>query len=559
MVDDLLHIQKAYEPVYLQARISESKICILIALPLVIMGISLEYFIYPSHLTHFLALRILWDSILMVAFLLHLQKSFDPYTRILTFSWLVSGQIIMCYMIFDTEGYLSGYYAGLNLSIVVYGAILTPKLFEIVAFSVLTCSIYIVACVMQPKFNLNELEILYNNICFIILTSILSISAAYLNYHRKFREFKLHFILEKKNKHLNETLNIIDMAPGNIYWTNENAIYQGCNKNNSDFLNLSNIEEIIGKTALDFSYMISRDAAENIYHNDLEIIKTGNEKTLEEEGFYEGKGHLTYLTKKRPIFNKKKEVIGMIGVSIDITHEKKARQLEETNQELRKYMSIIHDICSPLYSVSGIANLICQSDIPEEYRQLAKKIHQSVTMVTEMSSELLHISQLETGKTNLEKKKISISPILEEAIFLQEEFAEANEIHIITEYSGEKKYYIDSERKLLLHIFTNIISNAIKYSPANEGKRIWINIEEFDQKIIVCVKDEGYGIKDIHAAVEPFHTEETPRSEEMQKTGLGLYSAKRLVEKIHEGKLVIQSQKGKGTSIYCHFPKNMPK
>ena len=105
-------------------------------------------------------------------------------------------------MIYDTEGYISSYHGGLNLSIIIYGALLTAKLYEILIFSLLTCIIYVFFCSLHPNFEYYDLGIFYSNLYFIVLTSIIATATSILNYKRQFNEFKLKHELEIQNQQL---------------------------------------------------------------------------------------------------------------------------------------------------------------------------------------------------------------------------------------------------------------------------------------------------------------------------------------------------------------------
>ena len=356
---------------------------------------------------------------------------------------------------------------------------------------------------------------------------------------------------------LNENLleNIIYRFPGNVYWSDKYGVYFGCNQNVADIFGLQSPTEIIGKTIFDL-LPNHPELAKKVSEEDKRIIDN-NQERLYEETAVDSKGQdAIYLTRKSPL-KKNGKIIGIIGISIDITYQKKAEQLEFYNKELKKYTSIIaHDICSPLYCVSSLTDLIYKDEaVPAKYRDIALKIKNTVNDVTNLATDLLNIAKIESGKMKIQKQDLAVEAILEDVLSLQENTAQSQQMNIIRQYDIKQPHYISSERKLLLRILTNLISNAIKYSPSQQDKRIWVGVKSDTDHIYVTIQDEGYGIKDIKEAVEPFNMVDTPSSSEVEKIGLGLYSAKQLIEKIHQGQLLIESEVDKGTCITCVFPK----
>ena len=114
---------------------------------------------------------------------------------------------------------------------------------------------------------------------------------------------------------------IIDCIPGNVYWKNTQNIYLGCNQNQIDFVG-KDFNEWVGYSIYD---LFPKTAAQCINQHDSEIMEERHKKVFEEPVFI-GNQKYTFLSHKSPMFNRDSEVVGMIGVSMDITAQRKQEQ-----------------------------------------------------------------------------------------------------------------------------------------------------------------------------------------------------------------------------------------
>ncbi|OIN85120.1 PAS domain-containing protein [Francisella sp. TX07-6608] len=154
--------------------------------------------------------------------------------------------------------------------------------------------------------------------------------------------------LRKENKILKQ---IIDSLDATVYWKDLEGKFLGMNKKGLSLLgfNLTN-EDIIGKT--DSGFESSKKYKENIYKNDLHVINTKKTVVFEEDYVATGGTEkATYLSTKSCLTNENGEVIGLAGVSVDITEQKKlqneleekTKELEETNMDLEEKNRILQE------------------------------------------------------------------------------------------------------------------------------------------------------------------------------------------------------------------------
>src|SRR5476649_1542873 len=113
---------------------------------------------------------------------------------------------------------------------------------------------------------------------------------------------------------------IISKSVGNLYWKDTKGRYWGCNNEFAEMIGFSSPEEIIGKTDRDlFLYSLGEDKLNQLIIHDQEIMREDSEKTIEEIGVDKKKQIAYYITRKSPLKDKKGQIIGLIGTSINVT------------------------------------------------------------------------------------------------------------------------------------------------------------------------------------------------------------------------------------------------
>lgn len=180
-------------------RVKRSIIGCILAIILVPTGSIVDLVLYPNFFIHFIKIRLFCSLALILLLAFHYTKLGRHYIKFLNFIWITLLQVLMCWIIFVTDKHLSVYYSSLNIVILATSVLLAFRALEMAMFCVITLSLYLF---VTFDANLTKPEILFNNIYFIVLSSIISITATYFNSKYRFREFCLNHELEIKNKEL---------------------------------------------------------------------------------------------------------------------------------------------------------------------------------------------------------------------------------------------------------------------------------------------------------------------------------------------------------------------
>ncbi len=152
-------------------------------------------------------------------------------------------------------------------------------------------------------------------------------------------------------------------TPGHVYWKNTRGVYLGCNYSNAKTLNLESPADIIGKTDFD---LVWRKNAKAFRKNDLFVLDSKKPEVMEEVALI-GDKQLVYLSQKLPLINEKGTVVGIIGISIDITDKKQQETVEADKINIAK-----HVISSLTEREAEIVKLLVAG---EKVRAISQKLH----------------------------------------------------------------------------------------------------------------------------------------------------------------------------------------
>lgn len=230
--------------------------------------------------------------------------------------------------------------------------------------------------------------------------------------------------------------------------------------------------------------------------------------------------------------------------------------LKETNASKDQFFSIIsHDLRNPLASMISFVRILRRdhdSLSPEEWESLVNEFDKTVTRTSNLLENLLMWSRSQTGRVVFKPEKICINTIINDCIDLYKTSASNKNITISTELPV--RAFVNADVNMLETIFRNLVSNAMKFTPA-EGI-IQLGFTENNKMITLYVKDSGIGMpKDIKEKLFALGSHVSRVGTDNEKgSGLGLLLVKDFVEK-HGGKIWVESQQALGTTFFFTLPK----
>ncbi|EOR25185.1 Hybrid signal transduction histidine kinase [Niallia nealsonii AAU1] len=237
---------------------------------------------------------------------------------------------------------------------------------------------------------------------------------------------------------------------------------------------------------------------------------------------------------------------GTILVYRDITKE------YEVDRMKSEFVSTVsHELRTPLASILGFTELMINRELKvEKQKKYLQTIYGEAKRLTSLINDFLDIQRMEAGKQTYEKKNIDLLPILER---VKDNLSINTPSHIIQINQLVEETMVIGDKAKMEQVMANLLSNAIKYSP--NGGKIEINIyKELDQ-LRVAFKDEGLGIPEtaMDKLFTKFYRVDNTDRRKIGGTGLGLSIVQEIMN-AHDGKVMVESEYGKGSTLTLVFP-----
>lgn len=308
-------------------------------------------------------------------------------------------------------------------------------------------------------------------------------------------------------------------------------------------------KEVIGKTPRVWGGHMPEEFYKQLWHT-ISVLKqpfVGEILNRRKNGEkYTAELHIT------PILDKSGRITQFVGIERDIT---KIKQLDDSKTEFVSLAS--HQLRTPLSTLSWYSEVMLSGDLGALNKKQELYIHEIYTASQRMIAlvnDLLNLSRIEMDKVLLQPNDIRMSDVISGVIQDMKPVIKQKEINLNIEQP--KTLRLHNDQQLLNIILTNLLTNAIKYTPAKG--RITITITTKDDKLVISVKDSGYGItkQDEPKIFSKFFRAENIKTKVSDGTGLGLYIVKAFVE--HAGGNVrFSSSEGVGTEFIITLPKDL--
>lgn len=247
------------------------------------------------------------------------------------------------------------------------------------------------------------------------------------------------------------------------------------------------------------------------------------------------------------------QFMGTVSIFRDITKE-----VEVDRMKSEFVSTVSHELRTPMTSIKGYADLMLMNvagAMSDQQRRYLKIIKNNADRLSMLVNDLLDISRIETGKTELELKPIDVSQIVQQVVdgHLRGRIQhEEKPIEVITEIAPSLPL-VNADHARLTQILTNLLDNAFHYTPDNGC--ITVSVAANGDSVAISIADTGIGIaeENLNKIFDRFFRASDDDVQRVAGTGLGLAIVRSLVE-MHDGKINVESEVGQGSVFTIHLP-----
>jgi len=266
----------------------------------------------------------------------------------------------------------------------------------------------------------------------------------------------------------------------------------------------------------------------------------------------EGNGRI-YEAQAASVHGEDGKDLGVVVILNDVTD---MRNIDKMKSSFVAMAS--HELRTPLTAIKGFSSTLLEgldADIysKEDQREFLGIVVSECDRLRRLIDDLLNTSRIEAGESlKPNYTKFSLLPLLEKSVAVQQQASSKH--HVLLQVHNQLPDQIVGDEDKLDQILTNLLNNAIKYSP--NGGNVTVHAKREGDTLLFGVEDQGLGIPKDHLTkvFEKFHRVNNDDNRKIYGTGLGLFLVQHLVTEVHMGEIWVESEVGKGSTFWFRIP-----
>lgn len=258
--------------------------------------------------------------------------------------------------------------------------------------------------------------------------------------------------------------------------------------------------------------------------------------------------HLRALS--APFFGPDQQVLGTVTVFHDITRFKELDQMKSDFVQM-----VSHELRSPLTAIKLQHGVILDGlagELTPKQRELMTRAHAKIQGLLDLINDLLDVAKMEAGHRQLEQVPLPLGEVLAEVVELLKAKAQDQKVDLKLSVPPDLPL-VRADRRSMDEVFTNLVSNAVNYSP--DGGEVKVCAVSHGEYVEVLVSDTGIGIEaeELPKIFDKFYRVKHPKARQVIGTGLGLAIVKGIID-AHRGSIKVESAVGVGTTFRVFLP-----
>jgi two-component system phosphate regulon sensor histidine kinase PhoR len=242
------------------------------------------------------------------------------------------------------------------------------------------------------------------------------------------------------------------------------------------------------------------------------------------------------------------QILGLVATLSDVTQQREFEGMKTDVMTL-----VTHELRTPLTAIQGMSEVLAQFEVDSERRhEMHLAINEEAKRLSHMINEYLDITRLESGARRLRLAPVGIGSLIERVLLLLDPVAAQRQIRVVRRLASNLPGLL-ADADLIAQALTNLIANAIKYSPLDT--EIIVEGHTEGDTLVIEVTDHGYGIptSSLSRIFEKFYRVPRVEDADVPGTGLGLSLVREIVE-LHGGRIAVESEIEVGSTFSVYLP-----
>lgn len=283
----------------------------------------------------------------------------------------------------------------------------------------------------------------------------------------------------------------------------------------------------------------------------FESALTGQSEAKNELHLQLGGSERIYDVQSAEVKNQDGQSLGVVAIFQDVTE---ARNIDKMKSSFVAMAS--HELRTPLTAIKGFVRTLLDGEEyfgKEDRLEFHTIIDHECDRLRRLIDDLLNTARIESGESlKPNYSRFNLLSVLEKAVMIQKQASQKHSVKLKVE--NELPEMIVGDEDKLDQILTNLLNNAIKYSPA--GGDVIVHAKNEGDTLLIGIQDQGLGIPKEHLTrvFERFHRVDNEDNRKIYGTGLGLFLVHHLVEQVHMGNIWAESEVGVGSTFWFRIP-----
>jgi|TARA_B100000795_G_scaffold217732_1_gene171730 two-component system phosphate regulon sensor histidine kinase PhoR len=237
-------------------------------------------------------------------------------------------------------------------------------------------------------------------------------------------------------------------------------------------------------------------------------------------------------------------------VGFFLTYRSLRKEVQVSAQQKNFLLAITHELKTPIASIKLYIQTLIKRELEEEKRQdILRRCVKDADRLNGLVENILLATKIDDDSFPLTKENLNLSEMMES---ISLELLENSGRNVSVEFFIQPDVIFNGDKDAFTSIITNLVSNALKYSP--DESTICVTLVQKDREVALSVSDEGVGVSrdETHKIFEKFFRSGNEETRKQKGTGLGLYIVKKMVNQ-HQGIIEVKRNKPKGSIFVASF------